>query len=121
MKCSIIHHVGHSHADADHRHKVPLPHDLSSSDPEVLRAVGRREFNERQRAECLANMQADVVKLALELLVREPDIKSFFGGLTRNMVEGTVNSHLGHLFEKLGARSRTEAIKVATRGSVRLE
>jgi signal transduction histidine kinase len=93
VKCSIIHHVGHSHADADHRHKVPLPHDLSSSDPEVLRAVGRREFNERQRAECLANMQADVVKLALELLVREPDIKSFFGGLTRNMVEES-DSHV---------------------------
>ena len=41
------------------------------------------------RAECLATMQAEVVQLALDLLVREPDLEGFFGGLTRNMVEET--------------------------------
>ena len=32
-------------------------------------------------------MQTEVVKLALDLLVREPDIEGFFGALTKTMVE----------------------------------
>ena len=56
-------------------------------DPDVLRAALTRETAERRRAECLAKMQTDVVQLALDLLVREPDIDSFFGGLTRTMVK----------------------------------
>lgn len=68
---------------------VVLPPELSSNDPEVLRSGLLRVHQERERAACLADMQAEVVQLALNLLVSEPDIESFFGGLTRNMVEQT--------------------------------
>jgi signal transduction histidine kinase len=64
-----------------------------SQDPEVLRTALIREWGERRRAGCLAKMQTDVVKLALDLLVRDPDIESFFGGLTKNMVEES-DSHV---------------------------
>ena len=63
------------------------PAELSSNDPETLRAALLRESNERRRAECRADMQTQVVKLALDLLVREPDIEGFFGALTKEMVE----------------------------------
>ena len=63
------------------------PKELASNDPEVLRAALMRESIERRRAECSAGMQTEVVKLALDLLVREPDIEGFFGGLAKTMVE----------------------------------
>ena len=63
------------------------PEEVFSQDLEVLRSALIRESCERKRAECLATMQADVVQLALDLLVREPDIEGFFGALTKTMVE----------------------------------
>src|SRR4029453_14629530 len=63
------------------------PKELASSDPEVLRTALRRESIERRRAECSADTQTEVVKLALDLLVREPDIEGFFGGLAKTVVE----------------------------------
>lgn len=63
------------------------PAEVGSSDPEVLRAALIRESIERRRAECGATMQTEVVKLAVDLLVREPDIEGFFGGLAKTMVE----------------------------------
>jgi len=65
----------------------PPPPDCDSNDPAVLRAALIREALHRARAECIANMQADVVKHALDLLVREPDLAGFFGALTKTMVE----------------------------------
>ena len=63
------------------------PREVASDDPEVLRAALIRESCARGRAECRANMQAEVVQLALDLLVREPDIDGFFGALSKTMVE----------------------------------
>jgi len=67
--------------------KEQLPQEASSNDPEVLRAALIRESGERRRADCLARMQAGVAQLALDLLVREPDVQGFFGALTKTMVE----------------------------------
>src|SRR3982751_1823641 len=58
-----------------------------SQDPAVLRSALLRESGERRRAECRADMQTEIVKLAVDLLVREPDIEGFFGALTKVMVE----------------------------------
>jgi signal transduction histidine kinase len=63
------------------------PVEASSTDPEILRAALLREAGERRRAECLAGMQAEVVQLAVDLLVQQPDIEGFFGALTKTMVE----------------------------------
>ena len=63
------------------------PAEAQSNDPDILRGALLREAGERRRAECLGRMQADVVQLALDLLVREPDIEGFFGALTKTMVE----------------------------------
>jgi len=63
------------------------PKEAASNDPGVLRAALIRASIEHRRAECSATMQTEVVKLALDLLVREPDIEGFFGGLARTMVE----------------------------------
>src|SRR6185295_13116586 len=63
------------------------PEEVTSQDPEVLRAALIRESSERRRAECRAHMQTEVVQLALGLLVREPNVEGFFGALTKEMVE----------------------------------
>src|SRR4029453_16071308 len=63
------------------------PKEAASDDPAVLRAALLRESCERRRAEGGPNIQTEVVRLALDLLVREPDIDGFFGALTKTMVE----------------------------------
>ena len=46
-----------------------------------------REINERRRAECMARIQSDAVQLAVDLLVREPDIAGFFRAFIKTLVE----------------------------------
>ena len=72
-------------------------------------------------AEGVARVQVTPRELATLRLLSDgksnKEIASILG-----ISERTVKSHLGHLFEKLGVTSRTEAVKVATRrGLVRLE
>jgi signal transduction histidine kinase len=64
-----------------------MPEEIASNDLDAMRAALIRESNERRRAECRADMQNDIVNLALDLLVREPDIDAFFGALAKTMVE----------------------------------
>ncbi|HWF87039.1 MAG TPA: sensor histidine kinase [Vicinamibacterales bacterium] len=46
-----------------------------------------RETDFRGRAECMAQIQSDAVQLALDLLVREPDITGFFRAFIKTLVE----------------------------------
>mgnify|MGYP006173441389 CR=1 FL=1 len=56
----------------------------------------------------------------LRLMADGKSNKEIAGAL--DISERTVKTHLGHLFEKLGVTSRTEAVRVATRrGLVRLD
>lgn len=57
---------------------------------------------------------------ALQLMADGKSNKEIAAAL--GISERTVKTHLGHLFEKLGVTSRTEAVRVATRrGLVRME
>src|SRR4029079_17777203 len=64
-----------------------MPPEVGSNDLETVRAALIREVHERGRVECRADMQNEIVNLALDLLVREPDIEGFFGALAKMMVE----------------------------------
>lgn len=57
--------------------------------PEVsdLRAQLARETDDRRRAECMCRIQSDTVQLALDLLVREPDIDGFFRAFITSLVQ----------------------------------
>ena len=68
---------------------------LDGRDADTLRAALRREMIERRRAECLAKIQTDVVKFAVDLLVREPDIDGFFRALLKTLAEEGESHEVG--------------------------
>ncbi len=53
----------------------------------ALREALQRERAERGFAECLAKVQSNAAQLALDLLVSEPDVASFFRAFTKTLVE----------------------------------
>src|SRR5439155_9204004 len=64
-----------------------------------------RESIERRRAECRADMQTDILKLAHDLLVRESEIDRFFGALAKEMVEESESHTCGvWLIDESGER-----------------
>jgi signal transduction histidine kinase len=73
-------------ADCESAPEVALPA-LDARDVDALRAALTREATERRRAECLAKIQTNVVKFALDLLVREPDIDGFFRALLKTLAD----------------------------------
>jgi signal transduction histidine kinase len=66
------------------RSKIAVASDASL---EALTEELARERDERRRAECTARIQSDAVQLALDLLVREPNIGGFFRVFTKTLVE----------------------------------
>jgi signal transduction histidine kinase len=83
---------------------------------EVLRAALLREAMERRRAECRADMQNEVVTLALDLLVRKPDIDGFFGALAQTMVEESESHTCGvWLIDETGKRCELWMVYVKDR------
>ncbi len=52
-----------------------------------LRAQLARATDDRRRAECMCRIQSDTVQLALDLLVREPDIDGFFREFITTLVQ----------------------------------
>jgi hypothetical protein len=91
------------HADGAGCRQAPV--EVTSSDVGELRAALMRESVERRRAECRADMQTEIAKLAHDLLVREPDIDGFFGALTKEMVEESESHTCGvWLIDESGTR-----------------
>jgi signal transduction histidine kinase len=62
--------------------------DLSSTTVEA-------EHEKRKRAECMAFVQKHTVQLALELLVREPDVNGFFRGFIQMLIDQGENNACG--------------------------
>src|SRR4030095_11017954 len=60
---------------------------VDARDVDALRAALTREKRERDCAEALAKIQTNVVKFAVDLLVREPDIEGFFRALLKTLAE----------------------------------
>ncbi len=66
-----------------------------------------RATDDRRRAECMARIQTDAVQLALDLLVREPDIAGFFRVFIKSLVEESREPRL----RRLAARRRRRALR----------
>lgn len=60
---------------------------IDSGDAAALRIALTHEARERRRQECLANIQTEITRYTLELLVREADLDGFFRALLKTLAE----------------------------------
>ena len=60
---------------------------IDSGDAAELRSALASEAKQRRRAECLANIQTEITKYTLDLLVRVPDLDAFFRALLKTLAE----------------------------------
>ena len=60
---------------------------LDSGDAEALRAALLTEMDQRRRSECLANIQIEISKYTLELLVKVPNLEAFFHALLKTLAD----------------------------------
>jgi signal transduction histidine kinase len=67
--------------------EVVCPDDLQVSSLEAVYRALAQESDARRLAECTVRIQSSAVQLALDLLVREPDISGFFRVFVKNLVE----------------------------------
>ena len=66
-----------------------------SVDVQTLRDALQSAHDNRRRAECMATIQTDAVQLALDLLVREPDVDGFFREFMARVVDDTESHGCG--------------------------
>jgi hypothetical protein len=60
---------------------------IDAGDVAELRRALTHEASERRRQECLANIQTEITRYTLELLVREADLDAFFRALLKTLAE----------------------------------
>jgi signal transduction histidine kinase len=61
----------------------------------ALEQALQHEIFERRRAECMAQIQDQAAQLAVDLIVKDPDIAGFFAGFTKRLVEDTESHACG--------------------------
>ena len=64
-------------------------------DARALSDALRSEHDQRRRAECMAHIQTDAMQLALDLLVREPDVDGFFREFMARVVDESESQGCG--------------------------
>jgi signal transduction histidine kinase len=66
---------------------MSIPSIEPAAEIQALRAALATATDERRRAECMASIQTDAGRLALDLLVREPDVDGFFREFMAKVVD----------------------------------